>query len=122
MLRRMNDRSHAPWWREWPLALAVLTLALALSGKGAIASALDQPALLVALLAVLCGVILAAAIAIVRHADVLAHRLGEPAGTLLLTLAVTAVGVPGRVDGTAAGDAADVVPVPTPLVAVTVNV
>ncbi|MEI8037339.1 MAG: calcium:proton antiporter [Verrucomicrobiota bacterium] len=89
----MNDRSHAPWWREWPLALAVLTLALALSGKGAIASALDQPALLVALLAVLCGVILAAAIAIVRHADVLAHRLGEPAGTLLLTLAVTGLEV-----------------------------
>ena len=40
----------------------------------------------------------------------------------LLTLAVTVVGAPGRVEGTAAGDAADAVPVPTPLVAVTVNV
>ncbi len=37
--------------------------------------------------------ILAAAVAIVRHADVLAHRLGEPAGTLLLTLAVTGLEV-----------------------------
>jgi Ca2+:H+ antiporter len=38
-------------------------------------------------------VILIAAIAIVRHADVLAHRLGEPGGTLLLTLAVTGLEV-----------------------------
>jgi Ca2+:H+ antiporter len=38
-------------------------------------------------------VILPAAFAIVRHADVLAHRLGEPAGTLLLTLAITGLEV-----------------------------
>ena len=93
MIIATRYRSHEPWWREWPLVLAVLTLALALSGTAAITSALDQPALLVALLAVLCGVILAAAIAIVRHADVLAQRLGEPAGTLLLTLAVTGLEV-----------------------------
>jgi Ca2+:H+ antiporter len=79
--------------REWPLALALVTLVLALLGKGWIAAALDKPVLLIALLAVICGVILAAAIAIVRHADVLAHRLGEPAGTLLLTLAVTGLEV-----------------------------
>lgn len=82
-----------PWWREWPLALALVTLTLALMGKGWIAAALDKPVMLIALLAVICGVILAAAIAIVRHADVLAHRLGEPAGTLLLTLAVTGLEV-----------------------------
>ena len=88
----MNEtqaRTCKPWWREWPLALAVLTLSLALLGKGCIATALGQPALLIALLAIICGVILTAAVAIVRHADVLAHRLGEPAGTLLLTLAIT---------------------------------
>jgi Ca2+:H+ antiporter len=84
---------RAPWWREWPLALAILTLVLALLGKGWIAAAQDHPAMLIALLATLCGVILAAAVAIVRHADVLAHRLGEPAGTLLLTLAVTGLEV-----------------------------
>jgi Ca2+:H+ antiporter len=82
-----------PWWREWPLALAILTLALVLLGKGWIAAAQAQPATLLALLATLCGVILAAAVAIVRHADVLAHRLGEPAGTLLLTLAITGLEV-----------------------------
>jgi Ca2+:H+ antiporter len=68
-------------------------LTLALLGKGWIATALDQPALLIAILAIICGVILVAAIAIVRHADVLAHRLGEPAGTLLLTLAITGLEV-----------------------------
>jgi hypothetical protein len=70
-----------PWWREWPLALAVLTLTMALLGKGWIASALNQPAFLVGLLVIICSVILVTAVAIVRHADVLAHRLGEPAGT-----------------------------------------
>ena len=88
-----RTQSREPWWREWPLALAVLTLTLALLGKDWIATALDQPALLVALLAIICGVILTAAIAIVRHAEVLAHRLGEPAGTLLLTLAITGLEV-----------------------------
>jgi Ca2+:H+ antiporter len=81
------------WRCEWPLALAVITLVLALAGKSWITAALDKPALLVGVLAVICSVILAAAIAIVRHADVLAHRLGEPAGTLLLTLAVTGLEV-----------------------------
>lgn len=81
------------WRREWPLALAVFTLVLALLGKGWITAALDQPVKLIVWLAVLCGVILIAAIAIVRHADELAHRLGEPAGTLLLTLAVTGLEV-----------------------------
>jgi len=81
------------WWREWPLGLAVVALTLALIGKDWIAGALNQPALLIALLTIICGVILAAAIAIVRHAEILAHRLGEPAGTLLLTLAITGLEV-----------------------------
>jgi Ca2+:H+ antiporter len=81
------------WWREWPLPLAILLLVLALLAKGWIATALGQPVTLVAVLAVICGVILAAAVAIVRHAEVLAHRLGEPAGTLLLTLTITGLEV-----------------------------
>ena len=92
-MSEVGARSREPWWREWPLALAVLALTLALPGKGWIAGALDRPAMLIALLAILCGVILAAAVAIVRHAEVLAHRLGEPAGTLLLTLAITGLEV-----------------------------
>lgn len=79
--------------REWPLVLAVVTLGAMLLGKKAVAGMLDQPVALVVVLGALCGVILAAAVAIVRHADVLAHRLGEPAGTLLLTMAVTGLEV-----------------------------
>jgi Ca2+:H+ antiporter len=88
-----KSETSEPWWREWPLALAVVMLTLAFLGKGWIAAALDQPVMLVVLLAIICGVILAAAVAIVRHADVLAHRLGEPVGTLLLTLAITGLEV-----------------------------
>ena len=88
-----HTKAREPWWREWPLVLAVVTLTLALLGKSWIAAALGQPVLLVALLAVICSVIFVAAVAIVRHADVLAHRLGEPAGTLLLTLAITGLEV-----------------------------
>ena len=44
------------------------------------------------LLAVLCGAALVGAvIAAVHHAEVIAHRVGEPLGTLVLALAVTAI-------------------------------
>ena len=43
-------------------------------------------------LAVLCGAALAGAVLVaVHHAEVVAHRLGEPFGTLVLALAVTAI-------------------------------
>jgi Ca2+:H+ antiporter len=44
------------------------------------------------LLAVLCGAALVGAVlAAVHHAEVVAHRVGEPFGTLVLALAVTAI-------------------------------
>lgn len=44
------------------------------------------------LLAVLCGVaLLGTVIAAVHHAEVIAHRVGEPFGTLVLALAVTLI-------------------------------
>ena len=79
--------------REWPLLLAVGTLGALLVGQQAVSQNLDQPLFLIAILVGLCGVILTAAIAIVRHADELAHRWGEPAGTLLLTLSITGLEV-----------------------------
>src|SRR3954462_7781480 len=43
-------------------------------------------------LAVLCGVALVGAVLVaVHHAEVVAHRVGEPFGTLVLALAVTAI-------------------------------
>jgi Ca2+:H+ antiporter len=64
-----------------------------LVAKPQVATLMASTGGLVLLLAVLFGVILVCAVAIVRHADVVAHRLGEPAGTLLLTLAVTGLEV-----------------------------
>ena len=86
-------RTPAPLRREWPLLLAVATLAFAFLRSEWIAANLDQPAGLVLRLLVICAVILCAAFAIVRHADVLAHRMGEPGGTLLLTLVITGLEV-----------------------------
>src|SRR3954451_15590791 len=93
IVSKTGGQLREPWWREWPLVLAVVTLVMALLGNAWITAALSQPALLVTVLVVICLVILAAAVAIVRHADILAHRLGEPAGTLLLTLTITGLEV-----------------------------
>lgn len=84
---------HYSYIKEWPLALALATLAGLFFAPGAVAAALGSSVLVILLLAFICAVILVNAVAIVRHADVLAHRLGEPGGTLLLTLAVTGLEV-----------------------------
>ena len=43
-------------------------------------------------LAILCGIgLIGAVLAAVHHAEVIAHRLGEPLGTLILALAVTVI-------------------------------
>ena len=70
-------------------ALAVLLFAAA-TGLG-LSFTLSPGGLLfaAALLAVLFGTVFAA----VHHAEIIAHRIGEPYGTLLLTLAVTVIEV-----------------------------
>jgi len=83
----------SPWRREWPLLPAVGTLAFTLAGKSVMTGLMAHPLGLVLVLIVICGVLLVTAMSIVRHADVVAHRLGEPLGTLLLTLAVTGLEV-----------------------------
>ena len=71
---------RTPWWTwTWPgLAWAILLLALFLGDSGLIAA--------VAGIALL-GTVFAA----VYHAEVVAHRVGEPFGTLVLALAVTVI-------------------------------
>lgn len=69
--------------RLWAVILPVLALAAILVGKPA-----SLP------LAIVCAVLLGGAImAAVYHAEVLAHYLGEPFGTLTLALAVTVIEV-----------------------------
>lgn len=85
--------SHLTSAHEWQLYLTFGTFLVAFLGSGAIARATELPAILILWLAILCVVILIAAIAMVHHAEVLALRLGEPGGTLLLTMAVTGLEV-----------------------------
>lgn len=75
--------------REWPLLAGIATAALFLAfGKGWLAD-LSSAAWFTFLLAWLFGVILASAFAVVRHAEGLADRTGEPLGTLVLTLCMS---------------------------------
>ena len=78
---------------EWFLAFSGGTcLLFALAGPK-ILGALGNPLVLAAVFVWLFGMILGSAINVARHADHLAIRLGEPYGTLILTLSVTAIEV-----------------------------
>jgi Ca2+:H+ antiporter len=69
-----------PLW-TWlvPVLSSVLLVAAVIAGVGA-------------LVGILCGAALVGAvIAAVHHAEVVAHRVGEPLGTLVLAVAVTAI-------------------------------
>jgi len=70
-----------PWWAwAWPL-LAWVVLAAAISGVGNVLAA-----------AAGIGLVLTV-FASVYHAEVVAHRVGEPFGTLVLAVAVTVIEV-----------------------------
>ena len=79
--------------REWPLALTLLTTALFLAFGRSWLDDLTNPLWFAFVLLWLFAVILLAAFAVVRHAEALAEKLGEPLGTLILTLAVTGIEV-----------------------------
>ncbi|ULU24511.1 calcium:proton antiporter [Dyella terrae] len=79
--------------REWFLAVSVVTSIAFLLFGPRLLSGLDQPLWLAILFAWLFAVILGSALAVVRHAEHLGERLGEPYGTLVLTLSITAIEV-----------------------------
>ena len=72
--------ARIPWWAwAWPLAAWLILGASWILGTGN-------------LLAAVAGVVLFATVfAAVHHAEVVAHRIGEPFGTLVLALAVTVI-------------------------------
>src|SRR5262245_58600109 len=68
---------------HWPVAVPLISVAL-------LAAALNLP--FSALLGIACGLgLVGTVVSAVHHAEVVAHRLGEPFGTLVLALAVTAI-------------------------------
>jgi Ca2+:H+ antiporter len=74
--------ARTPWWAwAWPLvAWGVLLVTAFDSGSGILA-------------AVAGAVLIATVFAAVYHAEVIAHRTGEPFGTLILAIAVTVIEV-----------------------------
>lgn len=85
----MSSQSHMPrsaWL--FPLLAVLLFAATFIPGIGYAPTATGL-AFSVVLLVILFGTVFAA----VHHAEVIAHRIGEPYGTLLLTLAVTIIEV-----------------------------
>lgn len=79
--------------QEWPLLASLVTTALFLLFGASRLSDYSNPFWLSFVLVWLFGVIFASAFAIVRHAESLAVILGEPLGTLVLTLAVIGIEV-----------------------------
>jgi Ca2+:H+ antiporter len=79
--------------QEWLLGAAFLTTAVFLQfGKGWLAD-LSNPWWFALMLLWLFGIIMGSAFAVVHHAESLAVRLGEPLGTLVLTLSVIGIEV-----------------------------
>jgi Ca2+:H+ antiporter len=79
--------------QEWFLAFSLGTCAVLAASGEAFWSGLSSWPFLVLSFAWLIAAILGAALSVVRHAEQLAHRLGEPYGTLVLTLSVTVIEV-----------------------------
>ena len=86
----MSKRTGARMVWVWPIvALAFYALAAVVGARGPIGGSAVGVALAAALVPVLLGAVFAA----VFHSEVIAHRTGEPAGTLVLTGAVTIIEV-----------------------------
>ena len=93
MTRHQKNLERAGWRAEWFVAVSLTTcLAFVFAGQ-TLWSKLANPWVLVFGFFWLFGVILGSAMSVVRHAEHLAALLGEPYGTLVLTLSVTFIEV-----------------------------
>ena len=79
--------------KEWLLPISLGTSFAFFRWGDSIFASLEHPLGRVIVFLWLFGVILASALTVVRHAETLAERLGEPYGTLILTLSVTFIEV-----------------------------
>jgi len=79
--RALLDRTALPWWSTIIPLLGLVAIALNLAKVGGIGAGLAA--------AVMIGCVIAA----VHHAEVVAHKVGEPFGTLVLAVAVTVIEV-----------------------------
>jgi Ca2+:H+ antiporter len=78
---------------EWFFLVSAASVASFALFEDRLFSQLDNPLILTAILLWLFVVALWSSLSVVRHAENLARRLGEPYGTLLLTLTITSIEV-----------------------------
>src|SRR5881397_3009277 len=78
---------------EFALAIALGTAAIFFSTGSQLTEIIANPAALIGVFLWLFAVILWAAVCVARHADGLAIKLGEPYGTLILTLSAISIEV-----------------------------
>jgi Ca2+:H+ antiporter len=78
---------------EWFLGVSLATVLVFHLVGGTLFASLTNPLWLTLIFLWLFGVVMGSALAVVRHADHVAEALGEPYGTLVLTLSVTAIEV-----------------------------
>jgi Ca2+:H+ antiporter len=83
----------APVRDEWFLAVSAATALAFLVSGGALLGGLSSPPWLALVFLWLFAAVLGSALCVVRHAERLAVRLGEPYGTLILTLSITFIEV-----------------------------
>jgi Ca2+:H+ antiporter len=77
-----NVSARTPWWAwTWPVLAWLILIVTAVAGAGSL------------ILIVAGAVLIATVFAAVHHAEVVAHRTGEPFGTLVLAVAVTVIEV-----------------------------
>ena len=105
MLAPMSGRTHpvsgvpyAPGFRsvlgrEFPLLIGLGTAAIFFAAGSRFVEIIAHPARVIVVFLWLFAVILWSAVSVVRHADCLAVKLGEPYGTLILTLSAISIEV-----------------------------
>src|SRR5205809_1242838 len=79
--------------REFPLLIGLGTAAIFFAAGSQLVELITHPVALIGVFVWLFAVILWSAICVVRHADCLAIKLGEPYGTLILTLSAISIEV-----------------------------
>ena len=94
-VRQPKSAQHSgnPISSEFPLLIAFGTAAIFLATGSQFVELVAHPVAMVVVFLWLFAVILWSAICVVRHADCLAIKLGEPYGTLILTLSAISIEV-----------------------------
>jgi Ca2+:H+ antiporter len=105
MLRRMSEKAlefqqakNAPRLSrairaEFPLLIGLVTVAIFFAAGSQLVEIIAHPASLIGVFIWLFAVIFWSAMCVVRHAECLAVKLGEPYGTLILTLSAISIEV-----------------------------